>query len=48
MTMSMTDFQKIGVVSVMGLEGLKGLMIVEATMRENFRLDFGERVRRLV
>lgn len=48
MTMSMTDFQKVGVVSVMGLEGLEGLMIVEATMCENFRLDFGGRVRRLV
>ena len=35
-------------VSVMGLEGLEGLMIVEATMRGNFRLDFGEGVRRFI
>lgn len=32
----------------MGLEGLEGLMIVEATMRGNFRLDFGEGVRRFI
>lgn len=32
----------------MGLEGLEGLMIVETTTRENFRLDFGERLRRFV
>lgn len=47
--MSMTDFQKwSGMVSVMGLEGLEGLMIVEATMRGNFRLDFGGGVRRFI
>lgn len=32
----------------MGLEGLEGLMIVETTTRGNFRLDFGERLRRFV
>lgn len=39
----MTDFQKwSGMVSVMGLEGLEGLMIVEATMRK-FSFGFWRR-----